>query len=265
MANQLFIRRRALCVLYALVILVSSRADDGFQQYNRFTVCGNSAIEVQDLSIVCDSPGAYYYGSNKYRNSADCQGGDKVKISIQFYLQEALEGDAYVTIEAKGYGSVSSHVLHQAESLCSISSLKSLEKQSCGSIGLYSIQEQFSWSDKNDEYEYSFTPKLVVGFASNANKQVYDLGGANTNSCSGDTFTNWTKGLQKSAANTIKTFFATFGILLGAIFGVLVVGWCLMRQANAKPKEFIVQEPTDENEYHKMAMMGDQMNNLVDI
>jgi hypothetical protein len=170
-----------------------------------------------------------------------------------------------VTIAAKGYGSVSSQVLQKGVSLCSISSLKKLDKQTCGGVGNYTIREQFDWSDKNDTYDYAFTPKLVVGFASSANKQVYDLGGANTNACSGDTFTNWSKSIQKSAANTIKTFFATFGILLGSIFGVLLAGWCIMRQAKPKPKEFVADDATDENEYHKMAMMGDQMNDLVDI
>lgn len=251
-------------VFFALLATYAkTRAEE--QMSNRFTVCGDSAIVVSDISILCDSPGAYYYGSNKYRNSVDCQGGDKAKVIIQFYIPQDLEIDPYLTVEAKGYGTVSNQVLHQAEALCSVSSLKALDKQSCGAAGYYSIQEKFYWNEKADGYDYSFTPKLVIGFASNPNKQVFDLGGANTNACSGDMFNNWTKGLQKSAANTIKTFIATFGILVGAIMGVLMVGWCIMRQANGKPKEFIVEEPTDENEYHKMAMMGNQMNNLVDV
>jgi hypothetical protein len=246
----------------SLLLSVSQATNN--QQYNKFTVCDDSSIVVKDLSIVCDSPGQYYYGSNKYRNSASCQGGDKAKIYVEFYIQEDLEVDAYLMMEAKGYGTVSSQVLHKGDSLCSVSTVYAMEKQNCGSSGYYYIQEQFTWGEKQDDYDYSFSPKLVVGFASNAKKQVYDLGGANTNSCSGGIFTNWTKGLQKSAANTIRTFFATFGILAGAIFSICMMGWCIMRQANARPKRFIVEDPADENEYYKMAMMGNQRNNLVD-
>ena len=39
-------------------------------------------ISVSLLSVVCDTPGAYYSGSNAYRNSHVCIGGDKAKMDL---------------------------------------------------------------------------------------------------------------------------------------------------------------------------------------
>ena len=39
-------------------------------------------VSVSLLSIVCDTPGAYYSGSNAYRNSHVCVGGDKAKMDL---------------------------------------------------------------------------------------------------------------------------------------------------------------------------------------
>jgi hypothetical protein len=126
------------------------------------------------------------------------------------------------------------------------------------------IQKSFYWGEQSDSYEYSFKPKVVVGFASSADRNNYDLGGANTNQCAGDTFTKWTTGVTKTAANTLRTFLSTFGILCAAVIALFAVGWYLAKQANAKPKQnFDDDDLLDENEYHKIAMVGHNRN-LVD-
>ena len=208
--------------------------DDGQQEDVSFTVCEDTAVIVNHISILCDSPGTYYYGSGKYRNSQKCQGGDKAKLEVELVVTDELEEPAYLTMYVVGYGTVENVELYSAENLCSLDSFSS----SCGSDGFlpapgnYYIKQQFHWGSKNDQYEYSFHPKVVVGLQSNINKNKYDLGGANTDWCDGDTFTRWTAGVRKSAANTLKTFLATFGILTGAILTVLIGGWCIMRTAN---------------------------------
>ena len=126
------------------------------------------------------------------------------------------------------------------------------------------MQLHFHWGDQNDRYEYSFVPKVSVGFASNPQKGIYDLGGANTKKCTGDMFTNWTKGVRKSAADTIQSFFATFGILLGAILSVFAAGWCIMRQSQNQPKEMVVEDPLEDYEHNKVVLLGDSKNHLVD-
>lgn len=39
-------------------------------------------ITISSIHLVCDSPGAYYQGSNTYRNSATCRSGDTAKLTI---------------------------------------------------------------------------------------------------------------------------------------------------------------------------------------
>jgi hypothetical protein len=111
-----------------------SSADDG-SYYNKFSVCSDSSIVVSDIVLVCDSPGAYYYGSNKYRNSASCQAGDKAKLTIKFQIAEALETSAYIHLMVKGYGSVESEQIYAGEELCSISGLSSSDGATCPSQG----------------------------------------------------------------------------------------------------------------------------------
>lgn len=248
---------RLFLVFVVALSLVEASSDDDETYYHQFEVCDDSVILVEELSIVCDSPGTYYYGSGKYRNSASCQAGDKAKLEVVLLITQELEyGQAYLTLEASGYGSVSDVTLHSGEELCSVSSLYSKNGASCPEPGYYAISEHFYWGEQSDNYEYTFNPKVSVGLNSNPNKQVYDLGGANTNYCAGDSFSNWTKGVRESAANTIRSFFATFGILVMAVLGVLLVGWYVMRQASPRQTELIIEEPVDHLQYQKMAMMG---------
>jgi hypothetical protein len=44
--------------------------------------CKQHLITVSSLSILCDTPGAYYSGSNAYRNSPVCVSNDKAKLDI---------------------------------------------------------------------------------------------------------------------------------------------------------------------------------------
>lgn len=48
--------------------------------------CLRNYIKVEKLSILCDTPGAYYYGSNAYRNSRVCMSGDKAHLKIKCEL-----------------------------------------------------------------------------------------------------------------------------------------------------------------------------------
>jgi hypothetical protein len=112
----------------------SGSSDDG-SYYNTFSVCSDSSIVVTDIVLVCDSPGAYYYGSNKYRNSASCQAGDKAKLTVKFQVTETLDTSAYIHLMVKGYGSVESEQIYAGEELCSISGLSSSDGATCPSQG----------------------------------------------------------------------------------------------------------------------------------
>lgn len=44
--------------------------------------CRKREVEVTRVTLTCDSPGAYYYGSKTYRNSEVCVDGDKVNLKV---------------------------------------------------------------------------------------------------------------------------------------------------------------------------------------
>jgi hypothetical protein len=226
-------------------------------------------VAINQISIVCDSPGTYYYGSGKYRGSAKCQAGDKARLSVELQVEYDIEATAYLTLYVDGYGTVASVPLISSEEMCSSSLLKTYNKTVlCENekleAGRYYIKTSFYWGSQDDTYVYSFTPKVVVGITSNPKKNQYDLGGANTDKCAGKTLRKWSAGARRSAANTLRTFLLTFGILTGSLFTLLLAGWCIMRANDRKaPKQSMEEELLDEEDPHKIAMVG-KNNDLVD-
>lgn len=248
-------------VLASLAVTVFANAYDNEDRgyYNQFSRCDSSIVVVEDISILCDSPGAYYYGSSKYRNSALCQAGDKAKLNVDVQIVTSLQADAFLTVYVQGYGSIETVFLYSQTSLCS--AMQSINGSACPAAGNYQISKTFYWGSQNDTYSYSFTPKVVVGIASTVNSTIFDLGGANTNMCNGATTTDWTSGVRKSFANTITSFLATFGVLCASILAVLLAGFCITRQAKKEQKVLIVDEELDEMSYQAIR----ENKNLVDV
>ena len=226
------------------------QADDQYQvqaddynsnAYEGFTVCSDTAIQVTDVSIYCDSPGTFYYGSGKYRNSENCTAGDKGQYQVDFYINEGGEiegtgGAPVMDVEATGYIGWYDKVqkVFENEDLCSSSALKSLSGSKCPAAGKYRIKSSFFW-DEDANYDGVFNPKITVGFKSSIYENTYDYGGANTPYCSGTTFfTSWKNGVKKVYANSISNFFKTFGILAFTIAVMVSFIWLMVR----KPTSF---------------------------
>ena len=153
-----------------------------------------------------------------------------------------------MTVEVQAYGTVETIALHEQESFCS--SVQSLNGEECPLAGYYQMKQRFYWGSQSDSYEYSFVPKVIVGIASGAN-QKYDLGGANTDKCySGNTFTSWTEGVRKTAADTFANFMLTFGTLIAVLTVIGLVAFFLAKQAKKRTKkEVIVDEELDAASY----------------
>lgn len=203
-------------------------------------VCGDSIIQVEELTITCDSPGAYYYGSGKYRNSPTCKPGDKAKIVLDFFIDddatiEYAGNEVYFTMIVDGSYSQIKTVYENA-ALCGIGSVNSLSGNGCPARGYYQIKEKFYW-DKSDNSNNStsFYPTVTVGFRSNANQYTFDYGGANTDLCRGSTFVTWSKRVKKTYANALSNFIKTFGILCMTIAMMGAFIWVLVH----KPKNFV--------------------------
>lgn len=210
--------------------------DDG-AVYNKFSVCSDAVIQVLDLKVYCDSPGTFYYGSGKYRNSATCKPGDKAKIQVEFYIAQPdviLSSGGYAILDISAAGNSGWYQknvqVFENDDMCSSSNLKSLSKSTCPFQGKYRIRAHFYWPEDQYSANNSFDPVVTVGFKSSIKTNQYDFGGANTPYCRGSTFVTWTNGIRTTYANAIANFMATFGILLLTI--VLMGGfiWFLTRK-----------------------------------
>jgi len=203
--------------------------DDAMSQME---VCEDSKIEVTSVYMLCDSPGTFYYGSGKYRNSATCRAGDKAKITLTFDIVEDLEdADPLLTLKAKGDSE--EVTIYRNARLCYLGTLKSTSGSSCAAAGSYTVSSQFYWSNENSNYDTSsqaFSPYISVGYHEEKNPDVYDLGGANTDKCEGDSVTTWTPTVINGSASPVFSFLWSFLILIGTIGILGMFAWYLWRR-----------------------------------
>lgn len=231
-------------------------ADDDY--YNHFSVCSDSVIIVEELMIVCDSPGSYYYGSNKYRNSAKCAAGDKGKLQFVFEITDDLQASPYLSLDVQAYGSVPNNQIYSNVDLCSLETLTSQDGSICPAAGVYSVSEKFYFGNKQEDYDYQFKPVPVIGFTSNVEQNYYDLGGANTQACKGGTFQNWSTNMGNTASKTLRLFLVTFGILFAV--SMTFIAWryfAMKRELKVGPKrEEMEEELLDDEDLRRIAMMS---------
>lgn len=213
-----------------------------------FESCEDTDIEVEDVSLLCDSPGAYYYGNGKYRDSNTCMLGDKSRVSIYFYIGEDLEGvEPYVSLNVKDDSDEDAEVavMIQDELMCSISGLVAQDGQTCPGQGYYYISGAAYLGDK-DGTGNPYDAKAQVGFKSSPELEYFDLGGANTLYCPGSSLGKYSYGRMKTqVAGAVLSFFVTWGTLFFGIFAVLVFGVFIVRRA--KTKRDVPFEDADED------------------
>ena len=226
---------RTLCLL--LFAALSCRCDEsGEEEYYQkyFEACEDTSITLEDVSLLCDSPGAYYYGNGKYRHSETCMMGDKGKASIYFYIGEGLEEGAepYVTLNVKddSNADVELMYIYQDELLCSISNLYPQDGQNCPEQGYYKLQGT-TYLGSKDGSGASFDAKVQVGFRTDPTVDYFDLGGANTAYCPGGSYGKYSYGrMRKQVASAIASFLVTWGTLFFGILSVLAFSIFLIRR-----------------------------------
>jgi hypothetical protein len=256
---------RVLQSLYLSLLLfaVGSEGEDaeGERYVKYFEACADAAISVEDVSLLCDSPGAYYYGNGKYRDSETCMLGDKGKAKVYFYISEENDGyEPYVTLKVVDDFSsdVEPMYLYQDEALCSISNLKAQDGQACPAEGYYYISGSTYLGEKNGSGN-SFDAKTVIGFRTDPEVYNYDLGGANTDLCPGGVFSKYSYGrLRKQVANAVASFFVTWGTLFFGVVAVLGFAVFLMRKIKAKQNPPLEDADEDllDGHYNQVVVMS---------
>lgn len=199
--------------------------------YNQFEVCSDSDIEVTGISLLCDSPGTFYYGSGKYRNSETCKAGDKAKLTVTFTIWTDLDDvDPLLTLSSSG--DAEEVTIYKNARLCFLGTLKSTSGSSCASYGNYSLATQFYWSSTDDDGDQAFAPYTTVGFHSNKDPNKFDLGGANTDQCQGNSIITWNQNIRRSGrfSGPIASFMWSFLILVGTFAILGIFAWYLWRR-----------------------------------
>lgn len=213
---------------------------------NSLSVCSDSSIDVTGISVLCDTPGVWYYGSSGYRQSQSCQNGDKAYLTLTFdIVDEDMDAD-YIYLTLSIFGGDQEVIVYQNALLCSIGTLQKSSGVACPNQGSFTISTKFyfdsssngkshdddnNWNDRylgdddsddtaSSTHKALFTPLVTVGFASSKNREKYDLGGANTDLCGGES-----KNIQsdiydkmhKSASHPMAKFLISFGVIMSLI------------------------------------------------
>ena len=221
--------------LLLIATLCGADESDGEYYEKYFESCEDTSIEIEDVSLLCDSPGAYYYGNGKYRNSNSCMLGDKGKVKIYFYIGEELEEgvEPYVSLSVKDDSNANAEemVILKDEALCSVSDLKAQDGQQCPEQGYYYISGYTYLGDK-DGSGNPFDAKAQIGFKTNPEENYFDLGGANTLYCPGGFLGQYSYSrLKTQVASAALSFLVTWGTLFFGIASVLLFAVFLVRRA----------------------------------
>lgn len=243
--------RRYIAPVVFLLCMWCRSADGGSSYYPSLSVCSDTSIDVRGVSILCDTPSVWYYGSNGYRNSKTCHKGDKATLQVTFdIIDEAFTEGSSIYFSLLVSGGDQDITIYKNAHLCSIGILSTTSGDACPYPGSFSIMTKL-YFDKDDTQDdtvdngyylgdddgedsstssstsASFYPFVTVGFASNKNSGYYDLGGANTKLCGGQS-KNIQSDIQDAVTSTVSsdsflTSSITFGVIIGAI---AVLGCC---------------------------------------
>lgn len=216
--------RRCIVALFLQMLSITAIAgDSGFS--SSISICSNAAIQVHNLTYYCDSPYTFYYGNGAHRKSETCDYGDKVTVSMKFYVAEAVESTIYMQLAA--YDNADEQLLLAGSmDLC-----YDFVGKSCNSVGYYSFSTKVQFAYIDGE-ETQFVPNWEVSF-SDAIDGGFDLGGVNVQ-CDTDqnAYFNWqsTRSNRTIFHERTETFVQDYGILIVTCVSLAVLGIVLLNQ-----------------------------------
>ena len=236
------------CIQLVVLFVVRSHGDDAEYYQKYFEVCADALIQVEDVSLLCDSPGAYYYGNGKYRNSETCALGDKAHVKIYFYIGQDLQGtEPYVTLLVTDTSGSDMHdvSIFQDVLLCSVSGLTSQNGQACPGEGYYYIY-QTAYLGERGSGDNQLDAIASIGFQSDPDSVFFNLGGANTDYCHAGSYGRYSYAkIGKQLANAVASFLVTWGTLF---FGVIsILGFIGFLVSRIRKRNDVTFEDADED------------------
>ena len=181
--------------------------------------CDSALVEVTEVTIKCDSPYAYYYGSGAHYSSDFCDYGDHALVTVFLNVNEdwlsANRDTIYMTmgVYAMKYG--------QSELLWAARSVEFCETfvgHACTKAGQYAfafrVSLDYIMTDQN-----LFVPQVEIGFSSRQD-EGYNLGGVNIDCQFSSTYRAydpWYVGYHKSQSWAAGSFAPGWGLIIGVV------------------------------------------------
>jgi hypothetical protein len=195
--------------------------NDGGNYYaQELDVCENSVVEVTSVTVTCNSPYSFYYGSGAHRNSQVCSYGDKATMDVTFDVTGDLDSgdDIYVTMAIVQDGDILAST--GSESLCD-----SYVGDWCTTTGSYSFTKKIKLATGDSNNATNFVPSIHMAFSTTANGG-YNLGALNIDECDysedNPSYVNW-KNVESTQMTTWERFLNSYTLLIGTC--ILIVGF----------------------------------------
>mmetsp|Transcript_14867 Transcript_14867/g.22872 ORF Transcript_14867/g.22872 Transcript_14867/m.22872 type:complete len:280 (+) Transcript_14867:2-841(+) len=210
-----------------ILVLGSNNYNDGTSQI--VEPCEDGIVQVVNITISCDSPYTFYYGSGVNRNSPVCDYGDKATISVGFYVMEDVDDAIYMQMSA--YNSADEQLyLGDAVDLCN------KVGEACNYEGYYEFSTKIVLASLDSD-ESKFVPLLEIAFSNEANNG-YELGGVNIecdNQNTGSYF-DWMNIRTNTTMTKVKTatFAQDYGILIGTCVALAILAFVLVKSTSDK-------------------------------
>lgn len=200
------------------------------------SVCENSVVQVRDVTWLCNSPYAYYWGSGTHRNSRLCAYNDKITYQVSFRVTDDITevSDIFVTMAIQEY---SSRTIIQSKAP---SYLCDTVGTACTSAGDYSfsftVRLDGSASNSNLGVDTSssssssddFCPVLIMAF-STEDDSGYNLGALNMECEAWDNaLATWARRAPKL---TPRDWIRNYGMIFGTGLCLIVFSGFVWQQA----------------------------------
>lgn len=222
---------------YCLLLLLSGRLavlGSGSAYYNYDTSqvvepCEDGIVQVVNITVSCDSPFTFYYGSGVHRNSPVCNYGDKATVAVGFYVMEDVDDTIYMQMSA--YNSADEQLyLGDSVDLCN------KVGEACNYEGYYEFSTKVVLANLDGE-ESKFVPLMEIAFSDDVN-DGYELGGVNIECDFQDTssYFDWMNIRTNTTMTKVKsaTFAQDYGILIGTCVALAILAFVLVKSTSDK-------------------------------
>jgi hypothetical protein len=219
--------------------------------------CKGSTVWVNSVTILCDSPYAYYYGNGAHRGSTVCDYGDMATVRVNFNIAASIRSLDKMYMTMGVYATkVSVELLFAAMNV----NVNDLVGDNVNKKGNYEFSMRIML-DKSYGDNAKFVPSFEFGF-STMQDEGYNLGGVNIN-CAYDAQNQpYSSKFYRATQNSKHRYgagpslhYASFGFFLGVALLAATFFFFWNKRKNEMEKQ-LAQDYDEEN--HKAAGYVDE-------